>query len=576
MLQLHLRNSIRWKLPFSYAAIALIAALASGVALLTMLQSYYAQRESDYLRGNTGTITSVVRQMIVNDMPLAAIQAHVETYSFLAQVRVRLISPAGEVLADSGVPLERSLLSISAMPPDADSAAAVAAPSDNVLLTDSLEDMDAVILPENYARLPGFADGIEIPIEIPPSERAYYTPVITLNFLRVGGAADSGGQSPAGDSQAEDSFVTVLPATSTLYGFDLSADTDRAGVRSDQHYTEAVLDDGGETVGYIELSDGPAYGRQIVERVASGWVISGALAVLLGAAVGWTMSRRLSAPLLALTAATRQMAAGHLSARADVVGTDELGLLASSFNHMAGQVETTVLALRRFVADAAHELHTPLTALRTNIELALDEAEEGVRHAYLERAQSQLLRLENVTDSLLDLSRIEAGERDENHHPVALNALVQEVSELYASRSEQAELSFTLDLPDRPVTVQGNLGQLRRALSNLLDNAVKFTPGGESICVDLHEQDGWVEIHVADRGIGIPPDELPLVFNRFHRCRNVATYPGSGLGLAIVKSIVEAHGGQIGVENTQPGTRFTLRLPTLPQAGASNARAAKF
>ncbi len=571
MIQPYLRNSIRWKLPFSYAAIALIAALASGVALLTMLQSYYAQREFDYLRGNAGTITSVVRQMIVNDMPLAAIQAHVETYSFLAQVRVRLINAAGEVLADSGVPLERSLLSISAMPSDDHEAEAT--PSNQVLLTSGLDDRDAVILPENYARLPGFADGIEIPIEIPPNERAYYTPVITLNFLRVGDATDSDDRSPAGTSPATDSFVTVLPATSTLYGFDLSADTDRAGVRSDQHYTEAIVGDSGETVGYIELSDGPAYGRQIVERVASGWVISGGLAVLLGAAVGWTMSQRLSAPLLALTAATRQMAAGHLSARADVIGTDELGLLASSFNYMAGQVEATVLALRRFVADAAHELHTPLTALRTNIELALDETEEGARHAYLERAQSQLLRLENVTDSLLDLSRIEAGETSENHRPVALNALVQEVSELYASRSEQAELSFTLALPDHTVAVLGNLGQLRRALSNLLDNAVKFTPGGECIGVDLRERDGWAEIHVADRGIGIPPDELPLVFNRFHRCRNVAAYPGSGLGLAIVKSIVEAHGGQIGVENTQPGTHFTLRLPTLPQAEESNERA---
>lgn len=573
-----LRNSIRWKLPFSYAAIALISGLASGIVLLTLLQSYYTQREYEYLRGNAGTITSVVRQMMESDMPLAAIRAHMETYSFLAQVRVRLSDPSGEVLADSGVPIERNTLSISAMPQaEATIPSEVASSRPGGLLMGTIEEGEAVILPENYARLPEFASGIEIPIELPQdqlvnNDAEYYTPVITLNFIRVPGE-ESGGNSPAVGERTEapslDGFVSVLPATSTLYGFDLSDDTTREGLRSSQEYTEAILNSSGRAIGFITLSEGPAYGSRIVEHVAGGWPISSGLAVILAAAVGWWISRSISRPLLALTAATRDMAAGNLSARADVVGTDELGMLASSFNHMARQVEETVLALRRFVADAAHEIHTPLTALQTNLELALDERRSETRRAYLERAQAQLDRLVTMTDGLLDLSRIEAGASNEQPHPILVNALIQEISELYASRSEQAGLNFVLELPEKPITLTGNRTQLRRSLCNLLDNAVKFTPNGETVRLEVCESNHGVEIRVSDTGIGIPPDEVSLVFNRFHRCRNAATYPGNGLGLAIVKSVINAHGGQICVENAAPGTRVILWLPhdleTMPE-----------
>ncbi len=133
------------------------------------------------------------------------------------------------------------------------------------------------------------------------------------------------------------------------------------------------------------------------------------------------------------------------------------------------------------------------------------------------------------------------------------------MGELYTSQAEQARLTFDLTLPETPVTVQGDEAQLQRALGNLLDNAIKFTTEGGTVSVGLRREGEWVKLWVEDTGIGIPEDDLPHLFSRFHRGRNTAAYPGSGLGLAIV----EAHGGRVVADNTAQGARFTLRLPAV-------------
>jgi len=272
--------------------------------------------------------------------------------------------------------------------------------------------------------------------------------------------------------------------------------------------------------------------------------------------IGLLLSRGISRPLVELTAATRAMSAGDLSARVPVRRHyhGEARELAVAFNRMAGQVEETIVTLRRFVSDAAHEIHTPLTALRTNLELSPDDD-------FVQRAQTQVERLEMLAEGLLNLSRIEAGAPAEAHVPVELIPLVQETSEPYASQAEQAGLTFDLALPETLVTVRGNEAQLQRALGNLLDNAIKFTPEGGAVRVGLCQEGEWVELWVEDTGIGIPRDDLPHIFSRFHRGRNVAAYPGSGLGLAIVKAIVEAHSGRARGENVEHGARFTMWLP---------------
>jgi signal transduction histidine kinase len=356
-------------------------------------------------------------------------------------------------------------------------------------------------------------------------------------------------------------YTYTTSAFGTPYGFGLNPETLVQEGRSDQVTRQPFHDRSGELLGYVELSEGPAYGRQILDSVTRGWAISGAVAVLLSAGAGWITSRRITTPLLALANVTAQMAAGDLSARADMNRQDELGQLAGSFNEMAAQVEETVGTLRRFVADAAHSLHTPLTALRTNLELVVEEKNGVQRQDFLTRAQTQVERLEKLTQGLLDLSRLEAVTPHGPSAPVELSALVRESSELYASRAEQAGVSFCLELPEEPVVIRGQRSQLRQALGNLLDNAIKFTSPGGHIRVGLRQEGAWLTMWVQDTGIGVPANDLPQLFNRFHRARNASAYSGSGLGLAIVKAVVEGHGGQVAAQNMDPGMRFSIRVP---------------
>ncbi len=236
-------------------------------------------------------------------------------------------------------------------------------------------------------------------------------------------------------------------------------------------------------------------------------------------------------------------------------------MLAQAFNEMAAKVEETIVVLRRFVADAAHEIHTPLTALRTNLELALAEDVNPTYLSFVERAQEQVRRLQTLTDGLLQLSRIETAPASEKPEAMNLVAAVLELSEFYASQAEQAGLAFELELPDYPVVAHMDAAQLRSVLGNLIDNAIKFTPENGVVKLGLRQEQQVVLLSVQDTGIGIPVEDLVLVFNRFHRGRNVAAYAGSGLGLAIVKAIAERQRGRVSIASYGGGTQVTLQIP---------------
>jgi signal transduction histidine kinase len=464
--------------------------------------------------------------------------------SFLTQARVQVLGLAGQVVADSGSPETQSIYVQRQIQP-----ADMVSPSlpigfsvditAGMALTNELEHKPPAMI---YIREGPVTSTMERP------ER------IVINTSVKGPPGQVSGTQPM-------DFLYQLPAVGTQFGFGLGSDVESDGRRSDQVVREPIHDHSGNVTGYVQLSEGPAYGRLIVDSVALGWALASVVAVLLAAGVGWLISRRISGPVLALTTATTRMAAGDLSTRADLARQDEFGALANAFNEMAARVEETVVTLHRFLGDAAHELHTPLTALRTNLELAASEPVTARRAAFLERAQQQAVRLELLTNELLDLSRIETGAPAGAAASLNLSALVREVSEAYASRAEQCGLQFALQLPEQDIVAQGHEAQLRRALGNLLDNAIKFTSPGGSVTAGLRKEEQWIEMWVQDTGIGIPPDALPLLFSRFHRARNATAYPGSGLGLAIVKAIAQAHGGEVSVQNMQPGARFCIRLP---------------
>lgn len=197
----------------------------------------------------------------------------------------------------------------------------------------------------------------------------------------------------------------------------------------------------------------------------------------------------------------------------------------------------------------------------TNLELASQD--EAVQQALL-----QVHRLETLTAGLLDLSRLEGGVAGKARTAVSLSALIENLSERYASRAEQADLDFNLTLPEMPLMVQGDAAQLSRAMGNVLDNAIKFTPEGGRVALTLQQVNSEAIIIIEDTGIGIPDEDRPRLFTRFRRGRNAQTYPGNGLGLAIVKAIMEGHGGRVDIEPMMPGTRVTLRLPLTDDTNA--------
>ncbi len=532
-----LPTSIRWRLPLSYALIALLATLSLGIVLLTTLRGYYAQREYDHLWGNATAIGDTVSEMYRYDLSNDQIALQLRSLAFLSQARIRLLNMKGDILIDSGAGLETRTIALSYAPglasPDIpyqigqSSVAATSAQFFDGQVTDSENWESAIELGPQLVTRPA------LPPDNPNNgdlDRRYF-------FMAVAG---------------------------TPYGFGLNSSRERVlDLRSDQSVETPLFGDTNQLLGYIQLSDGPAYGTEVVNGVARALVGAGGVAVLLAILVGWIISRQISAPLLLLADATSRMADGNLAARVAMGREDEFGLLAGSFNHMAERVENTVTTLRRFVADAAHELHTPITALHANLELAATDEDDAQRLTFIQRAQEQLKRLELMTSSLLDLSKLEAGELRDERKAVDINCLIGQVSELYASRAEQAGLSFQFDTPSEPIIALVNEGQLRRVIGNLLDNAIKFTSENGIIQIGLRHDTKAFQIWVHDTGIGIPIEDIPHLFNRFRRGRNAAAYPGSGLGLAIIKAIVEGHGGQVTVESSSQGTRFSLQLPAV-------------
>jgi two-component system, OmpR family, sensor histidine kinase MprB len=280
--------------------------------------------------------------------------------------------------------------------------------------------------------------------------------------------------------------------------------------------------------------------------------------VAMAAGLGYAVSRAALSPVARLSAAAEQVAATHdLSRRIDARGGDELGRLAEAFNTMLTALERSVQAQRQLVADASHELRTPLTSLRTNIEVLVrsDGLPDEQRERLLADVVGELGELTALVGDLVDLARgVEA--REGTPESLRLDRLVETAVERAQARSP----STRFQLHAEPCTVKAVELALERAVSNLLDNAVKWSPPGGPVEV-LVSTDG--EVSVRDHGPGIDAEDLPYVFDRFYSSAAARNLPGSGLGLAIVRQIVEADGGMVQAERA-PGGGAVLRLRLPP------------
>jgi signal transduction histidine kinase len=314
-------------------------------------------------------------------------------------------------------------------------------------------------------------------------------------------------------------------------------------------------------------------------------LIAFGVAFIVSVTVSFLIAQGLTRPLQDMAAVARQLASGSLGQRVQTRSSDEVGVLAATLNQMADQMDRDITALRRleqvrrdFVANVSHELRTPLTSIKGYVEALLDGAKDNPEEAtrFLQIILNQSDRLNLILEDLLQLSQIESGLVRFRREPVHLGALVERTLPLIRPLVDKKRQTLTVAVPANLPPVSGDEDRLVQVLTNLLDNAVKYTPEGGTISVVGRNAAGQpahgpalVELSVTDTGIGIPDADRPRVFERFYRVDKARSREmgGTGLGLSIVKHIVEGHTGRIWVESHQPrGSRFVIHLPVASEA----------
>lgn len=291
-----------------------------------------------------------------------------------------------------------------------------------------------------------------------------------------------------------------------------------------------------------------------------GW--STLVLAVLAVIAGVVFARRITRPVVALTGAARAMASGERGVRvADAGAPGELGDLSRTFNHMADTLELEDELRRVLVADVAHELRTPLAILQATTEGMADGITEPSAST-LASLHDEALRLGRIVEDLEVLASAEAAGLSLHLKPVDLAAVAAEAANALAPQLEGAGLTLTLDL--EPAVVRGDKIRLHQVVTNLLTNAIKFTPAGGSVEVLVSSGDRVATIVVHDSGRGIPEEDLDHVFDRFWRGPAVRQTSGSGVGLAVVRELVHAHKGQVTVASEEGhGTTFVVSIPSV-------------
>ena len=282
---------------------------------------------------------------------------------------------------------------------------------------------------------------------------------------------------------------------------------------------------------------------------------------------GYVITRKALKPVTAMTEQARRISTKNLDERIEVVNErDEIGRLAIVLNDLLERLHHAFISQQRFLADAAHELKTPIAILRTNWEDELNNPELSVeiKERFVADIET-ITRLSRVINDLLLLSQTESREKSFSFESLSFDDLVKDVADDVRVLAEMKQQQLTSDNIE-PVKIFGDRDRLYQLVFNLLDNAVKYSGVDGSIDVDLSVADGWAKLSVRDNGLGIPPADLPHVFERFYRVDQGRSRQtgGSGLGLAIAKMITETHRGRISVRSElNSGTVFTVRLPAL-------------
>ncbi len=304
----------------------------------------------------------------------------------------------------------------------------------------------------------------------------------------------------------------------------------------------------------------------------SSLLIAAPAVLLISTFGGWFLAKYSLLPIEDINRSAKEITASNLSQRLPVPPVnDEIARLTETLNEMISRLEASFQQIRQFTGDASHELRTPLAILMGELEIALrSKRTAGEYEEILISAQEEVMRLSKVVQNLLQLSRADSGEIQLQLETVDLTALLSDICEDAMILAEDKSITVHFDAGEA-IHTRGDRVRLHQALLNVIDNAIKYTPAGREIFVTMTRRDDLVDINVRDTGIGIPPEDLQKIFNRFYRVDKARSQNirGHGLGLSIVKSIVEAHNGRIDIRSAvDRGTTFVITLPvsTAPEA----------
>ncbi|MFQ6058704.1 MAG: sensor histidine kinase [Anaerolineae bacterium] len=352
-----------------------------------------------------------------------------------------------------------------------------------------------------------------------------------------------------------------------------------------------ILSEEGALDGVLQLSVpmAPLYAE--MRRTWMSLLVAGGVVLVATALVSLLLARQVAGPIRSLTAVTEGMAAGELDQQVTPAGPDEIERLGRAFNRMAEQVREMLARQRAFVANAAHELRSPLTSLRLRIEMLQRHGRDNPELAqhYLRQMEREVEHLRRLVDHLLALSRLDEGQ-EPPRSPLDLAPLLYELADEMGPLVQAAGLRLQVDVPPHLPAVAANADPMRMVVRNLLGNAIKYTPPGGQVTLkatlgpdqrrttndqrlrsslvvrrsSASATSPAVIIQVSDTGPGIPAEHLPRIFERFYRVDETQSRRkgGAGLGLSLVRSIVEAYDGWVSVESTPGrGSTFSVHLP---------------
>jgi len=307
-----------------------------------------------------------------------------------------------------------------------------------------------------------------------------------------------------------------------------------------------------------------------VEAFKRMFVATMSILIVIAAAVGWFMARRAVSGIEAVTRTARKISEGSLQERVPAKpSNDEIDQLAITFNEMLDRIQTLLTEIKQMSDNIAHDLRSPIARMRGLAEITLTGGKtpndyENMAASTVEECD----RLLDMINTMLLISKTESGIEKPSREPVDIAALLGKACELFQPIAEDKNVTLTCQEPS-PSDFTGDARMLQRMLSNILDNAVKYTPAGGRIDISLSQNDpNKIAINIRDTGVGIAAADLGRIFERFYRCDRSRSEPGTGLGLSLARAIARAHGGDITVtSDLKQGSCFTITLAKSPSSG---------